>query len=88
VEVAVMPEQLGFLKQASHSIGGHILLALIFISAPLFVAFLWLDIDEGRFTLLRTLYLAVISSIAGVIFAVGLWYAVTSSLVEKKRERD
>jgi hypothetical protein len=78
----------GLIKRASQSASGHILLALVFMSFPLFVTFLWLDIDEGRFTLFRMLYLAAISAIGGTVFALLMWYVVTSPLIKEKGTLD
>jgi hypothetical protein len=76
-----------FLKWASSSMRGHIVLSQLFLSLPFFVVFVWLDVVDGRLTPIRVFYLAVIASVAGMIWAVLFWYTVSSPLIERRRKR-
>jgi hypothetical protein len=76
-----------FLKWASHSMVGHVVMMLVCVSIPSFAVLVGLDRADGRLTLFRALYSAVLVSAGGAVGAVIFWYAVSSPLIERQRKR-
>jgi hypothetical protein len=59
----------------------------LYSAVVLIVRGLQLDRADGRLTLFRALYSAVLVSAGGAVGAVIFWYAVSSPLIERQRKR-
>jgi hypothetical protein len=78
---------MNFLKRASSSLGGHILLWEIVFSLPLFLMFLLKSNSEGTLTFEWAIHLAIVWSVLGVLAATTFWYLVSLPL-KKGRDYD
>jgi hypothetical protein len=76
---------MNFLKRASLSLSGNILLWEVGFSAPLFLAFLLKSNSEGTLTFEWAVHIALVSSVVGALVATCFWYFVALPL---KKGRD
>ena len=73
-----------FLKRASFSLAGHIVLCAIFWGGPIAILFTWIDYSDGRLTIVRAVWSVFIASIGALAFAVFLWHVVSKPLLRRR----
>jgi len=75
------------LGRMSHSLLGHIVLAELLFSAPLFIFFAYQHFEEGTLTVAWAAYLAAVCVSFGAAGAALLWYAVSAPLIRARSAR-
>jgi hypothetical protein len=76
---------MNFLKRASSSLGGNILLWEVGFSAPLFLAFLFKSNSEGTLTFEWAIHIGLVAAVVGALVATCFRYFVALPL---KKGRD
>lgn len=74
-------------KWGSSSLFGHIVVAELVYSLPLFIALSASNYSEGTLTISWAVWIAFVSATTGLIGAIVFWYAVTSQLIMCKRRK-
>lgn len=74
-----------FLKWASSSLIGHMVLFGVLCLGPGYLAFLVLIYSEGTLTVTWALYLALICGLMGVVGAIPVWYTITLPLIKQRK---
>jgi hypothetical protein len=78
---------ISFIKRASSSLGGNILLWELIFSLPLFLIFLWKNGSEGNLTFGWAIHIALACSVMGALAATFFWFFVALAL-SKSRDVD
>lgn len=74
-----------FLKWASFSLVGHVVLFELLVSVPAFCVFLVLIYSEHELTAIWALYVAFFCSFAGGLIATLFWYTLSRPLIKTKK---
>lgn len=80
-------KKLPFLKWASTSLIGNIVLLELFAGMPLFIAFLYLNYSEGTLTMTWGLLIAVVSGLIGVAGGLFSWFTVAQPLIKRRESK-
>ena len=78
--------QKSFLKWASHSLFGHVVLIQIVWSPIMSILFLWLNYSDGTLTPVWALYTVIVASFSGVILAILFWYTVSLPFIKRYKK--
>jgi hypothetical protein len=76
-----------FLKWASSSLLGHLVLVEVVCSVPLCLVLLDLNYEDGTLTAGWALWIFSISALAGVIGAALVWYTISLPLIKRRKDR-
>jgi hypothetical protein len=76
-----------FLKWASSSLLGHVVLFEAAFSVPLCLVLLDSNYTDGTLTVGWALWIVSISGLAGVVVAVLGWHTVTLPLIKRRKDR-
>jgi len=75
-----------FLKWASYSLAGHIVLLELAFALPLFAYFSYQRYWQGTLTFGWAMYALVVTGALGMAVAAAGWFTVTRGLIEKHRK--
>ena len=80
-------KKISFLKWASTSLPGNIVLLEIFTGVPLFFAFLYLNYSEGTLTVMWAVLIAIVSGLAAAVIGVLGWFTVAQPLIRRRESK-
>ena len=73
-----------FIKWASLSLAGHLVLFQVTFSVPFSLMFIFLNNERGTLTFNFAIYIVAASSAAGVIAAALIWGIFTSPMIKRR----
>lgn len=82
-----MHDHKNFLKWLGTSLSGHVCLAVVLVSFPLFGVLSSLNYSEGTLTVRWAVWIFFISCISDVVVGVLLWYTFSRPLIKRLTRR-